>query len=204
MTKSHSWKSWWNDWLASWRTPVTDSATDRSDRATDKPALSPQKQQRQARRETLYGVIREGMIRAGVLSSAYKFKVLSLDNEGLSYLVLIDIRAEALQDMAGSQTSLENGLRFLAQERARLLVKSVYWRLMPSIEPTTSSPQHGRAGAHEEITHDEIAALHQALAGRKAAPSRAETPDFAPTEIMVRRPTPSDHPLSATQMGELG
>ena len=44
-----------------------------------------------ARRELLYGVVREAMVRAGVLSSSYKFKVLSLDARGRQFLVMVDL-----------------------------------------------------------------------------------------------------------------
>ena len=40
------------------------------------------KQERLERRELLYAVVREAMVRASVLSSTYKFKVLSLDPRG--------------------------------------------------------------------------------------------------------------------------
>ena len=42
-----------------------------------------------ARREMLYVVIRESMMRAGILSAAYKFKVLSLDRKGRRFLVMM-------------------------------------------------------------------------------------------------------------------
>jgi hypothetical protein len=49
------------------------------------------KQERLARRELLYAVVREAMVRAGVLSSSYKFKVLSLDPRGSTFLVMVDL-----------------------------------------------------------------------------------------------------------------
>jgi hypothetical protein len=39
----------------------------------------------------LYSVVREAMIKAGVLSSTYKFKVLSLDSRGRQYLIMMDL-----------------------------------------------------------------------------------------------------------------
>lgn len=203
MTKPHAKKSWWSEWLASWRSAKPEADPPRPHASRDPSHISPQKQQRHARRDSLYGVIREGMLRAGVLSSAYKFKVLTLDHEGLSYLVLIDIQPESLQGIAGGQAGLENGLRVLAQERAHLLVKSVYWRLMTGADMFLAPPPAPRTAAHEAITHDEIAALQQALAGRPRGAPASDTPDFAATEILVKRPTPSDHPLSDTQMGDL-
>src|SRR5438105_11544561 len=49
------------------------------------------KGERMARRELLYVVVREAMVRAGVLSASYKFKVLSLDGRGRQFLVMIDL-----------------------------------------------------------------------------------------------------------------
>src|SRR5689334_18159568 len=49
------------------------------------------KNERLERREMLYSVVREAMIKAGVLSSTYKFKVLSLDSRGRQYLIMMDM-----------------------------------------------------------------------------------------------------------------
>ena len=60
----------------------------------DLPAAHPpstRKGERMARRELLYAVVRQAMMRAGVLSSGYKFKVLSLDPRGHQFLVMIDL-----------------------------------------------------------------------------------------------------------------
>ena len=49
------------------------------------------KNDRVQRRELLYAVVRDAMVRAGVLSASYKFKVLSLDQRGRQFLVMIDV-----------------------------------------------------------------------------------------------------------------
>ena len=49
------------------------------------------KAERMERRELLYTVVRDAMSRAGVLSSSYKFKVLSLDTHGRQFLVMVDL-----------------------------------------------------------------------------------------------------------------
>jgi len=54
-------------------------------------ASSTRKGERMARRELLYAVVRQAMTRAGVLSSGYKFKVLSLDAKGRQFMVMIDL-----------------------------------------------------------------------------------------------------------------
>ena len=44
------------------------------------------KNERMERRELLYTVVRDAMVRAGVLSASYKFKVLSLDQRGSQFV----------------------------------------------------------------------------------------------------------------------
>jgi len=208
MTPTTTWKRWLADWLASWRVADTATTTKASPVVE---ATSQQRQRRNSRREALYAVVREAMIRAGVLSSAYKFKVLTLDPDGLSHLVLIDVQSAAIHPVPGGQAALEKGLQQLARERSQLVVKSVYWRLLndaPASSGKTKSPVASMSvpaatrSGHEEISHDEIVALREALAGQSNA-SRQTQPDFEPTMPMVRRPPRLDHPLSDTQMGEL-
>jgi len=210
MTQPTSWKSWLADWIASWRTsekePRLTSVLAEAPRAREPMGTNlDQRQRRNARRETLYTIIRECMIRASVLSSAYKFKVLTLDPDGQSHLVLVDIRAGALQHVPGGPHALETDLRQLASERAKLTVKSVYWRDIDNQAVKRPAPVApvAAAASHEEITHDEIAALHQALGDFKRPPGSDAPPNFEPTRPMVRRPYRSDHPLSDTQMGDL-
>lgn len=69
------------------------------------------------------------MIRAGVLSSAYKFKALPLDRESKSFIVLFDIDATAMSHDRQTLADLETTLQTLAQEKESIEVKSVYWRM---------------------------------------------------------------------------
>lgn len=82
---------------------------------------------RLARRELLYGVIRESMIHAGVLSSTYKFKVLSLDAQGQQYLVMVDLAHGVMADMA-RLADVEAHIAHGAKLRHDILVTAVYWR----------------------------------------------------------------------------
>jgi hypothetical protein len=85
------------------------------------------KQERLERRELLYAVVREAMVRAGVLSSSYKFKVLSLDPRGLQFMVMVD-----LAKGAGSDTNrlalIEKTVAESAKARYDIAVSAVYWR----------------------------------------------------------------------------
>lgn len=85
------------------------------------------KQERLERRELLYAVVREAMVRAGVLSSSYKFKVLSLDQRGRQFLVMVDLA----QGAAGETRRLAEIEAMVAQSakaRYDILVSAVYWR----------------------------------------------------------------------------
>ncbi|MES2785605.1 MAG: hypothetical protein V4684_09095 [Pseudomonadota bacterium] len=81
-----------------------------------------------ARRELLYQVVRDSMMRAGVLSSSYKFKVLSLDARGRQFLVMCDLA----RDYGGETSRLAEIEALIAQAakaRHDIVVTAVYWRM---------------------------------------------------------------------------
>jgi hypothetical protein len=141
------------------------------------------KSERMARRELLYGVVRESMVRAGVLSQSYKFKVLSLDQRGRQFLVMMDLASEF-----GGETQrlaeIEVMIAQSAKARYDILVTAVYWRInehvavgIPSVRtsapmPLESQPTPLSSGSHhaapqarfEPIQADEVAAFKRALA----------------------------------------
>ena len=164
------------------------------------------KTERMARRELLYSVVRESMVRAGVLSQSYKFKVLSLDQRGRQFLVMMDLASEF-----GGEThrlaEIEAMIAQNAKARYDILVTAVYWRMnehvavgLPSARasgpmPLESQPSPLVAASHraapprrfEPIQADEVAAFKRALAaGLPAAVSVAAAappgtrPDAAP------------------------
>jgi hypothetical protein len=86
------------------------------------------KGERMARRELLYVVVREAMMRAGVLSASYKFKVLSLDARGRQFLVMVDL----IQGHGSDTSSLAEVEVMIAQQakaRYDIVVTAVYWRM---------------------------------------------------------------------------
>ncbi|MDB5752093.1 MAG: hypothetical protein JWP65_2514, partial [Ramlibacter sp.] len=85
------------------------------------------KQERMARRELLYAVVRDAMMRAGVLSSCYKFKVLSLDPRGRQFLVMVDL-AQGTGSETGQLAAIEAGIAHAARQRHDIEVTAVYWR----------------------------------------------------------------------------
>src|SRR6188768_2986436 len=85
------------------------------------------KQERLERRELLYAVVREAMVRAGVLSSSYKFKVLSLDQRGRQFLVMVDL-AQGAASETRRLAEIEAMVAQSAKARYDILVSAVYWR----------------------------------------------------------------------------
>ena len=81
---------------------------------TQKATISadPKKNARYMRRELLYAIVRESMVRFGVLSAGYKFKALALDPRGLKFMVMVGylpprraIKCLAMRSAASSKVS---------------------------------------------------------------------------------------------------
>lgn len=157
------------------------------------------KSERMARRELLYSVVRDAMTRAGVLSSGYKFKVLSLDARGRQFLVMVDLARDhggETARLAEIEASIAQG----AKSRHDILVTAVYWRMNEHVAvgdlntrgksvdsrpvpleaasaPVASAAAPTVAPAtksrFEPIQPDEVAAFKQALAAGVANPGAA-------------------------------
>src|SRR5437868_9979879 len=87
------------------------------------------KAKRHARREQLYVAIRETMTRAGVLSASYKFKVLSLDQGGNEFLVMMDL-VKASAAPTPRLGEIEALMVQDARQRFVITVHAVYWRVL--------------------------------------------------------------------------
>jgi hypothetical protein len=92
----------------------------------DHPA--PDKSDRAIQRDALYSAVREAMVGAGVLSSRYKFKVLSVNREATEFVVMIDL-AEPLAGGPEQHNWIEGLIARMARTRQHLTVKAVYWRV---------------------------------------------------------------------------
>lgn len=197
--------------------------------ATPPGSAANRKNERLERRELLYAVVREAMIRMGVLSSSYKFKVLSLDSRGRQYLIMMDLARQYMGDPA-RLAEVETMIAQNAKSRHDILVTSVYWRVnehvtagvtarmaaksAPSAPAPASKPVPVAPAltGYEPLHPEEVAAFKQALAS--AAPPKQLV---APGEIIHsgrRNPAPMPRfedtelddrpsPLSGTQYGEL-
>lgn len=97
------------------------------------------KHERMARRELLYAVVRECMLRSGVLSSAYKFKVLSLDARGRQFMVMVDLsrqHAGETSRLAEIEAQIAQG----AKSRHDVIVTAVYWRMNEHVATGNTGP----------------------------------------------------------------
>ena len=141
------------------------------------------KNERMERRELLYSVVRDAMVKAAVLSASYKFKVLSLDQRGRQFLVMMDIARE----YGGDTTRLSEIEALIAQTakaRYDIAVNAVYWRLNDHV--AVGMPQ--KAPVPRPQAAPAAAAASGAPAPRAAAtpppppPQRPAGPRFDPIE----------------------
>ena len=194
---------------------------DSSSSASAHEPSSNRRAERVERREQLYGVVRDAMTRAGVLSASYKFKVLSLDSRGGSYLIMADLSSQASID-AQRMAEIESLIAQNAKSRHEILVAAVYWRLSDHVTAGLSSklPPQAQAAASGGNGQPDAVDLTEMLAFKSAfASSAAVEPLSASGEILKskrRNPTPQPQfenteildaderaPLGATQYGEL-
>ena len=188
---------------------------------------------RHARRELLFRAIRDAMTQAGVLSFRYKFKVLSQDRRGNSFVVLVDLTHVNGDGMA-SISEIEALIVQSAARRHDIAVSAVYWRCnelqalsrfaqtsggtmaiarplaVPSPAPVASVHLAGKKPIHA----DEITAFQRALLGASALGSAANAQGaihahavaslFTDFEDTQTSEEAASFPaLSSTQYGEL-
>ncbi|MDB5873284.1 MAG: hypothetical protein JWQ07_2726 [Ramlibacter sp.] len=154
------------------------------------------KNERMARRELLYGIVREAMVKAGVLSASYKFKVLSLDGRGRQFLVMVDLARNSGGETA-RLAEIEAMIAQAAKSRHEILVTAVYWRTnehvavgdpaqsqqrgsesqpmpldsQPAALDSSPAPLQRKPSRFEPIQADEVAAFKQALAAGATNPA---------------------------------
>ncbi len=179
--------------------------------------------ERVERREQLYAVVRHAMSSAGVLSASYKFKVLSLDSRGASFLVMMDMVSQAAEDPQ-RMAEIEALIAHNAKNRFEIVVAAVYWRLSdyvaagltnrqaPSGRP--QAPVHA-ARAVDPINADEVQAFKNAFSAQgKGAPLFASGEIQKSGKRMATPAVPADladahdgdervSPLGPTQYGDL-
>ena len=131
--------------------------------------LEQRRTERNAKRELLFQVVRESMVRVGVLSSAFKFKVLSLDQRGRSFLVMIELSAEFSGEVE-KLAEIENMIAQTARHRFEIVVQAVYWRYFNSSTAPAGAPAPLLGALHSPISRPaplfamDGPAAHQAVA----------------------------------------
>lgn len=199
-----------------------------TDRSSD---VNSRRNERLERRELLYGVVRECMTATGILSSSYKFKVLSLDSSGRKYLIMVDMPREFLSnpsDFAEAEGTIARN----AKERYDILVTAVYWRInelvsaagvaaqrtaVPGVHLAKKEPAGEPAHASAErapyaaLQQEEVLAFKRAVAAaaQAATAQRSETRKVARhnaeqvPDFSNTEPFESNAPLGPTQFGGL-
>jgi hypothetical protein len=132
------------------------------------------KLKRHARREQLYVAIREAMTRAGVLSASYKFKVLSLDQRGNEFIVMMDL-AKAFNGQPEQLAEIETLIIQNAKARFEITVPAVYWRMDEMATVSKPAP----LSAHDAV---QTAALPANAAAAAPAPAKPPAPRYEPIQ----------------------
>ena len=133
------------------------------------------KAKRHIRREQLYVTIRQAMTRSGVLSASFKFKVLSLDQHGDQFLVMMDVHPSlGLKEEKLLQS--EALVMQIAKAQFGILVTAVYWRVDTQAGLDKANPA-SEASTPNAIAVCAVTATAPAAMARKLAASRFEPLD---------------------------
>lgn len=96
-----------------------------------------------ARREHLFTVVREVMLKAGVLATSYTFKVLSLDPRSAQYVVMMEF-AWLHDGDSDRLTTIEQAVTRQAKCQYDITVTAMYWRAKEFLaeKPRPAKPVH--------------------------------------------------------------
>ncbi len=189
---------------------------------TTLPLISPRRGRRILRREQLFSVVRESMIRAGVLSTSYEFKVLALDSTGDGFLVLLDLSLPPDVMPDEYLLEIERWVQKSAKSRHDMMVQAVYWRrkaehdhrgvALKAAVAAQTRREAGPQGPEQELApvtgrvqplaQEEVAAFRRAMESPSlpahrmdsAADEKPKSPDNVPSGFSE---------LSETQYGKL-
>ena len=191
---------------------------------TTLPLISPRRGRRILRREQLFAVVRESLIRGGVLSTSYEFKVLTLDANGDGFIVLIDLALPADSMPDEYLLEIEQWIQASARGRHGMEVRGVYWRRLAEPDqrgialkaavtaqrrtsgqetaPTAipKPPPHSEARL-QPVSAEEVEAFREAMQAQRNKRATSQRPAGA------QEPEPESHSdfsaLSDTQYGKL-
>ncbi len=151
------------------------------------------------RREQMFSVVRESLIRAGVLSTSYQFKVLTLDALGDSFIVLIELSLDGHAMPDEYLLEIEHWIQDTARRRHEMGVQSVYWRRRASPDPQAGVLKAAvPAQAHRETTSNQPTALpvpEMALSSSRVQPVSAD--EVQAFRKALQAPALPRHPVDA-------
>ena len=127
---------------------------------------------RHARREQLYVAVRESMTRSGVLAASYKFKVLSLDQPGNEFLVMVDLSMD-FEGITAQLGAMEALIVQNARARFGITVPTVYWRMDTAHAAAPLRPLPVKEATKEDVRPAAQRPLVEASADVTARPVRA-------------------------------
>ncbi len=155
--------------------------------------------QRNTYRELLHQVVRESMVRAGMISASYKFKVLSLDAKGRSFLVMMDLPAEFARQI-DRLSDIEEFILSSARSRYQLEVSSVYWRVLGAGATSTAPAAHDANAVSVSVPNATSETATQPVAApvatAPAAASAAASATTTPSAVSLLKPAP---PVAASR-----
>ncbi len=130
------------------------------------------KSERARLRELLYNVVRESMVRVGILSSSFKFKVLATDPKGRRFIVMMDLARDFGSEIA-QLAEIEALICQVARARHNIVVSAVYWRSegqagagapnAPPAHAAAAATATSKAAKYEPVLTEEVNALKRAL-----------------------------------------
>lgn len=144
--------------------------------------------ERMERREALYMVVRDAMVRAGVLSASYKFKVLALDPRGLQFLVMMDLAREYAAESV-RLSEIEALIFQTAKARHEITVTAVYWRI---------NDQMAAAIAPKGVAPQGAGWVHPATAAAPPAPVPSAAAKAPLASVQAPLPGPAARPPAST------
>lgn len=156
---------------------ATGADSNGADSETDTAAR--RKNERARLRDMLYNVVRESMVRVGVLSSSFKFKVLATDPRGRKFIVMMDLSRDFGSEIS-QLAEIEALICQAAKARHNIVVSSVYWRAEDQVAPEKAGNTPSEAQYRATVPHATPAAAQdhgvQSAPLQKSGGSAAEAP----------------------------
>lgn len=173
---------------------ATAASTDSNGAESATDSAARRKSERARLRDLLYNVVRESMVRVGVLSSSFKFKVLATDPRGRKFIVMMDLSREFGSEIS-QLAEIETLICQAAKARHNIAVSAVYWRAEDQeVAPkkagsTPSEPLHRATEPHSApAAAQSHGSQSAALQKSGSAPAEAPPPHFDPVladEVMA-------------------